>query len=201
MGSEPGADCSVSKVSFHYTELALSAVLPFVEFNLLALYCLKFVLMRSIPVDISDNTGILEINDGVVNEESGSGGRVENIEVVIFDPRAIEIGSGVCTCMEGNRKLGVPPFASSYNVSVNPNLSKGDIACHLVLPVLVEKDKRVLSRITAITLAPSDSWVVWVIELLGELGNVGDRTRRGGEGNGRVIPSEHNWFVILHVVI
>ena len=86
-------------------------------------------------------------------------------------------------------------------MSVDPYLSKGDIVCHLVLPILVGKDKRVLSRITTIILAPSDSWMVRVIELLGELGNVGNRTRRGGEGNGRVILSEPDWFVILHVVV
>ena len=201
MGSEPGADHSISKVLFHHTELALGAVLPSVKLNSLALYCLEFALMCLIPVNVSDNTGILEINDGVVDEESGSGGRVKNVEVVIFDPRMVEIGGGVCTCVEGNRKLGVPPFASSYKMSVDPYLSKGDIACHLVLPVLIEKDKQVLSRITAIILAPSDSWMVRVIELLGELGNVGNRTRRGREGDGRVILSEPNWFITLHVVI
>jgi len=108
MGSELGVDRSISKVPFYHTELALGAVLPSVKLNLLALYCLKFALMRLIPVNISDNTGILEINDGVVDEESGGGGRVENIEVVIFDPRAIEIGGRVCTCVEGNRNSGSP---------------------------------------------------------------------------------------------
>ena len=108
MGSEPGADRSVSKVPFHHTEFALGAVLPSVKLNSLALYCLEFALMCSIPVNVSDNTRILEINDGVVDEESGSGGRVENIEVIIFDPRAIEIGGRVCTCVEGNRNSGSP---------------------------------------------------------------------------------------------
>jgi len=201
MGDESGADSSISKVSFHHTEFSLGAVFPFVKLNSLALYRLEFTLMRPIPVNISDNTGILEINDGVVDEESGSGEGVENIEVVIFDPRAIEIGSRVCMCMEGNGKLRTATLASSYKVSVDPSLREGDIVCHLVLPVLIEKDKQVLPHITTVVLAPSSSWMVQVIKLLGKLRNVGDGTRRGGEGDGRVVLSEPNWFVALHVVV
>ena len=171
-----GANSCASEVSFHHTELALGAIFPFIKLNLLALYRLEFTLMRSIPINVSDNTGILEINDGIVNEESGSRGGVENVEVVIFDPRAIEIGGGVCTCMEGNRKLGITPFASSYKMSVDPNLPEGDIVCHLVLPVLVEEDEQVLSRVTTVVLAPSNSWMVWVIKLLSKLRDVGDGT-------------------------
>jgi len=176
MGNESGADSGVSKVSFHHVEFALGAVFPFIKFNLLALYCLEFALMRPIPVNISDNTGILEINDGVVDEESGSGGGVENVEVVVFDPRVIEIWGGMCTCVEGNRKLRIATFASSYKMSVDPNLPEGDITCHLVLPIFVKENEWVLPCITAVVLTPPASWVIWIIKLICELGNVGDRT-------------------------
>jgi len=201
MGNKSGANSSVGEMSFHHTELALGTIFPLIELNSLALYRLEFTLMRSIPVNISDNTGILEIDDGVVDKELGSGGGVENVEVVIFDPRAIEIGGRVCTCVEGNRKLGVTPFASSYKVSVDPNLPESDIACHLILSVLVEEDKWVLPRITAVILAPPSSWMIWVVKLLSKLRDVGDGTRRGREGDGGVILSKPNWFVILHVVV
>jgi len=201
MGNKSGANSSVSKMSFHHTELALGTIFPLVELNSLAFYRLEFTLMRLIPINVSDNTGILEIDDGVVDEESGSGGGVENVEVVIFDPRAIEIGGRVRTCVEGNRKLGVTPFASSYKVSVDPNLPESDIACHLILPVLVEEDKWVLPRITMVILAPSSSWMIWVVKLLSKLGDVGDGTRRGREGNGGIILGKPNRFVILHVVV
>jgi len=77
MRNESGTNGSASKVSFHHTEFALGAVFPFIEFNSLVLYRLEFALMCSISIDISNNTGILEIDDGIVDEESGSGGRME----------------------------------------------------------------------------------------------------------------------------
>ena len=201
VGNKSGADSSISEMLFHHIELALGTVFPLTELNSLALYRLKFTLMRSIPIDVSNNTGILEIDDGIVDEESGSGGWVENVEVVIFDPRMVEIGSRVCMCVKGNRKLGVTPFVSSYKMSVDPNLPKSNVACHLILPILIEEDKWVLPRITAVVLAPSSSWMIWVFKLLSKLGDVGDGTRRGRKGDGGVIPSKPNWLVILYVVV
>jgi len=80
------ADGSVSKVSFHHIEFALGTVLPFIKLNSLAFYCLKFALMHPISINVSNNAGIPEINDSIVDEESGGRGRVKDIEVVIFDP-------------------------------------------------------------------------------------------------------------------
>jgi len=133
--------------------------------------------MCSIPINVSDNSRILEIYNGVVDEKAGGGRWVENIEVVVFDPQAIEIGSRVCSCMKRNGVLGIAMLTSPYKVSVDPDLSKGDIACHLVLTILIEEDKGVLSRITAIVLTPSVSWMIRVTELFGKLGNVGDGAR------------------------
>ena len=150
MGNKPSVNSSVSEVSFHHTEFALGIVFPSIKLNLLALYHLEFVLMRSIPINISNNARILEINDGIVDEKSGGGRRVENIEVIIFDPRVIEIGSRMSMCMEGNGVLRVVVLASPYKVSVNANLPESDVACHLILPVLIEEDKQVLLRITTV---------------------------------------------------
>jgi len=201
VGNKSGANCGTGEVLFHHAEFALGTVFPLVKLNSLALYHLKLALVCPISIDVSNNTRIPEIDDGVVDKKSGSGRGVENVEVVIFDPRAIEIGSGMCTCMKGDGKLRVAMLASPYKVSVNPDLPEGDIACHLILPILVEEDKRVLPHITAVVLAPSISWMVRVLELLSKLRDVGDGARCGGEGNGRVVPSEPNWFVVLYVVV
>jgi len=163
MRDEPSVDRGVSEVVFHHTEFALGGVFPFVKLDTLAFYCLELVLMHPISVDISDNTRVLEIYDGIVDEESGSGGGMENVEVVIFDPRTIEIGRGVCACMKGNGVLGVALLANSYKVSIDPNLSKSDVSRYFVLPILIEEDEGVLSRITAIVLAPPKTWVIWII--------------------------------------
>jgi len=201
MRDKSGTNGSTCKVSFHHAEFALGAVFPSIKFNSLALYRLKFALMCSISIDVSNNTRILKIDNGVVDEKSGSGGGVENVEVVVLDPRAIEVGSRMCMCMKGNGKLRVAALASPYKMSIDPNLPEGDIACHLILSVLIDEDKRLLPCITMVILAPSNSWVVWIIKLLSKLRDVGNGTRRGGKGDGGVVLSKPDWFVILHIVI
>ena len=196
-----GADGGVSKVAFHHTKFALGITFLPIKFNLLALYHLEFALMCLIPIDISDNTRVFEIDDGIVNKELGGRGRVENVEVIIFDPRAIEIWCGMCLCVKGDGVLRVTMLASPYKVSVNTNLSEGDVACHLVLTILVGKNKWVLPRITAVIFTPPVSWVIRVIELFGELRDVGNGTRCGREGDGGVVLSKPNWFIALHVVV
>jgi len=201
MGGESGANGSIGKVSFHHTELRLSDIFPLIKLNSLALYRLEFALMCLISVNVSDNTGILEIDDGIVDEELGGGGGMEDIEVIVFDSGAIEIGSGMCTRVEGNGELGITALASPYEMSINSNLPEGDVTCHLILPVLIEENKWVLPRITTVVLTPPTSWVVWIVELIRELGNVGNRTGCGREGDGRVVLSESDWFVTLYIVI
>jgi len=92
-------------------------------------------------------------------------------------------------------------LASPYKVSIDANLSEGNIVCHLILTILIEEDKWVLPYITAVVFTPPISWMVWVIELLSELRDIGDRARCGGEGNGRVVLSKPNWFIALHIVV
>ena len=157
--------------------------------------------MCAVSVHVSDNTRVFEIDNGVVNEELGGRGWVENIEVVIFDPRAIEIGGGMCLHMKRNGVFRVSLFADSYDVSVNPNLPESNVMCYLILSILIEKDKRVLPHITTVVLAPPDSWVIWVVELLSKLGNVGDGTQGGRERDGGIIRSESDWFIVLNVFL
>jgi len=201
MGNESGADGSVSEVAFHHDKLALSIFFPSIKLNSLALYRLKFALMHSIPINISDNTRVLEVYDGVVDEESGGGRGMEDIEVVVFDPRTLEIGRGVCACMKGDRVLRVSPFANSYNVSINPDLSEGDILRYFILPILIEEDKGILLRITAVVLAPPSSWVIGVVKLLSKLGNIGNGAGCRRKGDSGVIRGEPNWLVVLYVII
>jgi len=198
---KPSADGGIGEVALHHTKLALSIFFPSVELDSLALYCLEFTLMRSISVYVSDNTRVFEIYDGIVDEKSGSGGRMKDIEVIILDPRVIEVGGGMCTYMKGNGVLGVPSLANPYNVSVNSNLSKGDVLRYLVLTILVEKDKGVLLHITAVILTPSSSWMVRVVKLFSKLGNVGNGARGRGKRDSGVIRGKPDWLVTLNIVI
>ena len=201
VGSESGANGSVSKVALHHTKFALGITFLLVKLNLLALYCLEFTLMYLIPIDVSDNTRVFEIYNGVVDEKTRSRGWVEDVEVIVLDPRAIEIGCGMCSCVEGNGVFGFAMLASPYKMSINPNLSKGDVTCHLILPILIEEYKWVLPHITTVIFAPPIPWMIQVVKLSSELGNVRDGTRCGGKGYGGVVLGKPNWFVALHIVI
>ena len=176
---ESGVDGGISEMAFHHTKLALGIIFLPIELNSLALYHLKFALMRLIPIDVSDNTRVFEIDNGIIDEESGGRGRMKNVEVIIFDPRMIEIWCGMHSCIKGDRVLGVAALANPYNVSINANLSKGDVACHLILTILIEEDKWVLLHVTMIIFTPPSSWMVRVIELFSELRDVGNRTGCG----------------------
>jgi len=199
--SELSANSSMSEMSLHHTELALSTTLAPIKFNSLVLYRLKFTLMHLIPIDISDNTRVFEVYDGIVNEELGGRGGMENVEVIILDPRVVEIWSGMCLHMKGDGVFGVSLLANPYNVSVNPNLPKGDVLCYLILTILIEEDKRVLLHITAVVLTPPSSWVIWVVKLFNELRDIGDGTRCRREGYGGVVLSKSDWLVALNVII
>jgi len=199
MRNESGANGGIGEVALYHVEFALSVVFSLIKLDALVFYCLEFTLMHSIPINVSDNTGILEIYDSVVDEKSRGRGRMKYIEVVIFDPRAIEVWGGVCTCVERNGVFGVALLANSYKVSIDSDLSEGDISCNFVLPILIEEDKGVLPRITAVVLAPSKTQMIWVVQLYTELGNVGDGARCGRKGNGRVIRSESHRLFILDV--
>jgi len=201
MGNKSGANGGVSEVTFHHTKFALRALFPSVELDSLVFYRLEFTLMCSISVYVSDNTRVFEIYDGVVDEESGGGGSVKDIEVIILDPRVTEVGGGICMCMKGNGVLRVSSLANPYNVSVNSDLPKGDVLHYLVLTILIEEDEGVLLCITAVVLTPSSSWMIRVVKLFSELGNIGNGARGGGKGDSGVICSESDWFVVLNIFI
>jgi len=201
VGNESGVNGGISKVVLHHTEFALSAFFPSIELNSLALYCLEFTLMCLIPVNISNNTRVFEVYDGIVDKELRCGRGMEEIKIVVLDPRMTEIGGRICLCVKGNGVFGVSPFANSYNVSVNSGLSEGNISCYFVLPVLIEEDKRVLLYITVVVLTLSSSWMVRIVELLSELGNIGNGARCGREGDCGVIHSKLDGFVTLNIIV
>jgi len=103
--------------------------------------------------------------------------------------------------MKGDGVLRVSPFVDSYNVSVNPNLSKGNVSWNFILAILIEENKGVLPCITAVVLTPSGSWMIGVIKLLSKLGNVGDGTSCGGEGDSGIVCGKSNWFVTLNIFV
>ena len=192
---------SMGEVALYHVELALGTFFPSVKLDSLALYRLKFALVCPIPINVSDNTRIFEVYDGVVDKKLGGGRGVKDVEVVILDPRVIEIGRRVCACMKGDGVFGISPLTNSYNVSVNSNLSEGDVLHYFVLPVLIEKDKGVLLCITTVVLTPSRSWMVRVIKLFGELGNVGDGARSRGKGDSGIVHGEPDWFIVLNIFL
>jgi hypothetical protein len=98
---EAGMDCGVGEVSLGVEKLAFKLLFAVFNGHLLPLATLHLVDVRAVPMDISDDTRVLEVSKGVINEGVGSVRGMKNVVVHIFRTRTIEIGGGERMCMEG----------------------------------------------------------------------------------------------------
>jgi hypothetical protein len=96
-----GIDCGVGEASLGVEKLAFKLLFAVLDGYLLPLATLCLVDVRAVPMDVSDDTRVLEVSKGVINEGAGSVRGMKNVVVRIFRTRTIEIGGGERTCVEG----------------------------------------------------------------------------------------------------
>ena len=72
MGKEAGTNHSMGKVTLHGEELVLSVVFSIGEFYFSPLHVFQLDLICPVPVYISDDPRVFEVNQGVVDKESTS---------------------------------------------------------------------------------------------------------------------------------
>ena len=72
MGNEAGTNGSVSKISFYREELAFEVVSGIVQFHPSSLHVVQLGLVCPIPVYVSNDPGVLEVDQGVVNKKAAS---------------------------------------------------------------------------------------------------------------------------------
>ena len=59
-------------------------------------------MLRSEGVNVSDNSWISEVEKGVIDGDTTSGGGMKNCELCVFDSSSEEVCNGVCSGMEGD---------------------------------------------------------------------------------------------------
>ena len=127
---------------------------------------------------------------------------MENLEVSVFDPRAVEVWGGERLSIEGSEILTIPLTLYSHKVSVFSNAMVRDKLSHLSVSFLIEEDDRVKVGLCAVILYPSFTRVIGILKVASEGGCKTNGPRWGsGPGNGRLILSESYWFVTIDTVV
>ena len=89
--------------------------------------------------------------------------RVENVEVSVLDPAAIEVGRGICLGMEWGGVFGFALALSADRMSLFVNSPEANIFCYFRLVLLIEEDKGVMTRVASVEESPSNTWMGGVI--------------------------------------
>jgi len=69
VGLKASAYCCMSKIALHGKEFGLGTIFYIVQLDSLSLHVGQLVLVRLVPVHISDDPWVFEVDEGVVNEE------------------------------------------------------------------------------------------------------------------------------------
>ena len=150
---------------------------------------------------VSDDPRVFEVDQGVVNKKAASRRGVEDVEVSVFDPKAVEIGGGERSSMERGGVLAVTFASYAYKVSVFVNTPITDIPGGLSESFFVKKDDGVKMRLSPVILYPSLTRVVGVLEVTSQGGCKPNRLRRGGgSGDSGIVLGKADRFVSVDTI-
>jgi hypothetical protein len=145
-------------------------------------------------MDVSNDTRVFEIGEGIVDEGVSSVGGVEDVVVRVFWTRTIKIGGGKGACMEREGVNNASLIASPHESGLISNRLIGDVLGGLGLAKLVDEDEWVVPKVSRIKLFPSFTRMVSVSEegegMVAQAGNgngTGSKAamNNGGRGAGR----------------
>ena len=103
---------------------------------------------------------------------------MEDVEVSIFDPSAIEIGRGEGPSMKGGRIFTSPFAANAHQMSVFVNAPVANILGSLCLSFFIEEDDGVEVRLSSVILYPPFTRVIGILKVASKWGSKADRLRR-----------------------
>ena len=150
---------------------------------------------------ISDDPRVFKVDQSVIDKKATSRRRVEDIEVSVFDPNAVEVGRGKCSGMEGGRVLAIALASYSYKVSIFSNAPIRDVSSRLCLSFLIEEDNGVEVRLSPIVSYPSLSRVFGILKIASEGRGKSDRLRGGGRpSDSGVVLGEANGFIRVDTI-
>jgi hypothetical protein len=162
MGSEAGANGGVGEAALSVQKLTFQLLFTILDSDLLPLAALSLIDVRAVPMDVSDNARVLEVSKGVVNEGASGVGGVEDVVVRIFRTRAIKVGGGKRTCVEGERVDNTAFLASTHESGLISNWLVGDVLSGLGLAELVNENERIVPRVRGVKFLPSITRMVCV---------------------------------------
>jgi len=199
---ETSTDRCMSKVPLHCKELGLGAVFSIGKLHSTSLHVFQLDLVCSIPVYISDYPRVFEVNQGVVDKETTSGGGVEDIKVSVLNSSSVEIGGGEGSSVKGGGVFLITLVTDADEMSVFVDSPVTDISGSFRLPFLVKEDNGIEVRLSAVVPYPSFTWVVRVLKVASEWGGKANRLRGGsGSGNSRLVLSKADRFVAIDTVV
>ena len=151
---------------------------------------------------IGDDPRVFEVDQGIVDKEAASRGRVEDVEVRILDPNAVEVGGGKCSGVKRGRVFAVALASYSYKVSVLSNTPIRDIPSRLRLSFLIEENDGVEVGLSSVISYPPFSRMVGILEITSEGRGKPDGFGRGsGPSDSGVVLGEADRFVRVYAVV
>ena len=150
---------------------------------------------------VSDDPRVFEVDQGIVNKEAASRRRMEDVEVSIFDPKAVEVGRGERSSMERGGVLAVTFASYAYKVSIFINTPVANVFGSFGKSFFVKKDDGIEMWLSPIIPCPPLTRVVGILEVASQGGCKPDRFRRGGGSrDGGIVLGESDRFVSVDTV-
>ena len=126
---------------------------------------------------------------------------MKDVEVSVFDPRAVEVWRGEGSGVERGGVLTITLSLHSYKMGVLPDAPIADVLSCLCLPFLIKEDDGIEMRLGSIIPYPPFTRVVWVLEVTSEGGGKVNGLRGGcGPSDCRLVLREANWLVAVNTV-
>ena len=119
---------------------------------------------------ICDDPWVFKVNKSIVDKEMTSGQRMEDVEISIFDPRAIEVQGGEGSSVERSGVFMVTLASHSYKMSVFPNAPITDVLSCFCLSLFIKEDDGVEVGLSSIIPYPPITRMVRILEITSEGG-------------------------------
>jgi hypothetical protein len=163
---------------------------------------MKQVSVGTKPVDVSDNTRVLESFDCVVNDGTCSVGGVKDVEVRVFRTRASVVGGGVGASVKwhGINRLVLTPGALKTCFVLMSFVA--DVGGSFRLPLVIDKEEGVVLGVRSVEFLPYPAWalqIVWVANR--RVSREGDVTSLRGDALGKGDFGRNEWVLrLFHIV-
>jgi hypothetical protein len=105
-------------------------------------------------MNISDDSGVSEVNECIIHKLSIDGTWVENGKVSVFDAGGVEVRMRKGASMQSHAVDQISLLATSLNCHSISNRDVSDILSHLCLPLLVAEEQLVVHRVSVVVEHP-----------------------------------------------